>query len=261
MRNVKLKTIMLVYSLLLTTVLTACGANQSTDVKSSEEIIIGEAVDNEVKVTDKIVDSEDDIAAENISSEITEEEGETDNSEKLSNENILSSYQEILKAAPAINGEHDELYDASFDYDQNYELFGNHYELFALYDLNQDEIPELIAFSTVNFRWTNVSIYTYEEGKVVLVKNQFNAEANNTFEQVSTANGAYITYICKDNHIHSVWHGTNPIGEEVEENYAYVLAGTSIELVDCAISEGENTISLFEIVKENTEENVDAMIP
>lgn len=172
----------------------------------------------------------------------------------------LLAYQEILREAPAIEGEHMELADAAFDYDQNLEMFGNHYELFAFLDINQDEIPELIALSTVNFRWTMVSVYTYVNGEAVLLKDQLNMEVHGTFEQRSTANGAYITYVCKDNHIHSVWRGTTPIGEAVEENSAYVLEGTNLTTTDCIVGESENTIYFPDIAKVNTVENVEAMI-
>ena len=58
------------------------------------------------------------------------------------NEKALLAYQEILKEAPAIEGEHAKLDDASFDYDQNIELFGKHYDQFAIYDINKDDIQE-----------------------------------------------------------------------------------------------------------------------
>lgn len=172
----------------------------------------------------------------------------------------LIAYQEILKAAPAIEGEHIELEDASFGYDQNIEQFGNHYDVFALWDINQDEIPELIALSVVNFRWTPTSVYTFVDGKAILLKDQMDLEAHGTFEQRSTANGGYITYICEDNHIHSVWRGTNPMGEAEEENYAYVIEGTNLITVNCGIGESENSIYFYDIAKANTSENVDVMI-
>ena len=172
----------------------------------------------------------------------------------------LIAYQEILKAAPAIEGEHIELEDASFGYDQNIERFGNHYEVFALLDINKDEIPELMALSVVNFRWTPTSVYTFVDGKAILLKDQTDLEAHGTFEQRSTANGGYITYICEENHIHSVWRGTNPMGEVEEENHAYVMEGTNLITVDCGIGENENSIYFYDIAKANTAENVDAMI-
>ena len=173
---------------------------------------------------------------------------------------MLSAYRNILKAAPSIEGDYAQLGDASFGYEQNQEMFGDHYEFFALFDINQDEIPELIAMSTVNFRWTPVSVYTYADGEVVLLKDQCDLEAHGTFEQNSSANGAYITYICEKKHIHSVWKGTNPMGDPEEENHAYVIEGTSLKAVDCSIGENENTIYFYDIAKANTTENVDTMI-
>ena len=58
------------------------------------------------------------------------------------NDRALSAYQEILNAAPAIEGGHAELDDASFDYDQNFRMFGNHFEQFAIYDINEDGFYE-----------------------------------------------------------------------------------------------------------------------
>ena len=172
----------------------------------------------------------------------------------------LSAYRDILKAAPAIEGEHGELADASFDYEQNLMMFGSHYDMFALSDLDQDGIPELIAQSTVNFRWAPVSVYTYADGKAVLLTDPLDAQAHGTFEQRSTANGAYLTYLCEENHIHSVWRGTNPMGEAVEENRAYALAGTALSAVDCTAGENEHTVYFSDIAKKNTAANAEAII-
>ena len=170
-------------------------------------------------------------------------------------EEALSAYRDILQAAPAIAGEHEELSDASFDYDRNIEKFGNHYDLFALTDLDQDGIPELIAQSTVNFRWTPISVYTYADGAAVLLKDPMNPDSHGTFEQMSTANGAYSTYICEAKHIHSVWRGSTPVGE-VEENSAYSLEGTSLIPVECTVGENEHTINFHDIAAANTAENI-----
>lgn len=170
----------------------------------------------------------------------------------------LSAYQEILRAAPAIEGEPAELLDASFGYDANAQMFGTHYECFALADLNQDGTPELIAQSTVNFRWTPVSVFTYADGNAVLLHDPLDPQAHGTFEQNSSANGAYVTYLCPENHIHSVWRGATPVGE-MEENNAYRLEGTTLTAVECTIAEGENTTSFADLAKANTAENVDAI--
>lgn len=169
-----------------------------------------------------------------------------------------NAYRELLKSAPALTGEHAELNDASFGYEQNQAAFGNHVDLFALTDLNADGIPELITQSVVNFRWTPVSVYTYADGKVVLLKDPQEPQAHGTFEQNSAANGAYLTYICSDNHIHSVWRGTTPIGD-AEENHAFVLKGTALTAVDCAVGESGNPVYFSDIARENNKQNVDAI--
>lgn len=168
------------------------------------------------------------------------------------------AYREILEAAPAIEGEHEQLQDASFDDVQNRELFGDHYDCYALADLNQDGVPELIASTIINFRWTRIFVFTFAEGKAVLLKDPLDASGQGTFEQCSVANGAYITYICEENHIHSVWRGNTPVGE-AEENHAYTLTGTTLTAVDCAVGESENTIYFSDIAKQNTAENLAAM--
>ena len=164
-----------------------------------------------------------------------------------------------MKASPAIEGDHDELYDASFDYDQNLEKFGGHYDLFAILDINQDDVPELITLSIVNFRWTLVSVFSFKDGNVVLLKDPLEPEAHGTFEQMSVANGAYTTYICEEGHIHNVWRGTTPVGDEAEDNYAYIL-DDALSSVECAAPESENTIYFSDIAVPNTAENVDAII-
>lgn len=231
MKNMNLKTVLPVCVLLLAAVLGGCG--RAPSIESTEGM---------QKATNK---------------GSSYETAQSESKEALKG-NALLAYQEILNAAPALEGDHAELADASFDYDQNLRLFGKHYELFALFDINQDEIPELIALSTVNFRWTPLSVYTYADGEAVLLKERSDTEAHATFEQRSTANGAYITYLCEENHIHSVWRGTTPVGE-AEENSAYALDGTTLTAVDCTAGETENTIYFHDIAKENTPENIAAL--
>lgn len=237
MNTMNLKTIPLICSLLLTIGLVGCG-------KAAPRV--------------EIAEPQQTVGAE-ASHEASPTEGETVEPEKSLKEKVLFAYQEILKAAPAIEGEHAELEDASFGYEENLERFGTHYELFALCDINQDDIPELIAQSVVNFRWTPVHVYTYADGETVLLKDPLDTAAHGTFEQNSSANGAYITYICGENHIHSVWRGNTPIGE-VEENSAYTLERTSLSAVDCTAGESENTVYFYDIAKTNTAENVDAIL-
>lgn len=166
----------------------------------------------------------------------------------------LSAYQEILKAAPAIEGQHEELFDASFGPEQNRELFGDHYDSYSVYDVDRDGVQELIASSVVNFRWTTVSVFRLEDGKAVLLKAAGNENGNGSFEQNSAANGAYTTYICGNNHIHSLWRGMTPVGE-AEENHAYALNGGTLTEVACPSGEGEAAVRYPDIAKANTAEN------
>lgn len=171
----------------------------------------------------------------------------------------LSAYREILEAAPALEGEHAELADASFGYEQNMEKFGAHDDLFALADLNQDGVPELIAMTVINFRWNPISVYTYADGKALLLKEPLAPQSPFTFEQNSSANGAYVLYICKENHIHSVWRGATPVGE-IEENHAYALEGTTLVLKDCPVGENESPVSFSDAAKRNSAENRAAIL-
>lgn len=168
----------------------------------------------------------------------------------------LQCYQEILTSAPAIEGQPEQLQDASFDDVQNREMFGKHYDEFAIVDLNGDGIPELIASTVINFRWVPVSVFTYDGGQAVLLTNPLEGSVNGTFEQNSSANGAYVTYLCGQNHIHSLWSGDTPVGQ-MEENHAYTLEGTTLTTVDCEATEGT---SLSDIAKPNTAENASALI-
>ena len=172
----------------------------------------------------------------------------------------LAAYQKILEAAPALEGEHEELTDASFGYEQNLQKFGEHYDQFALTDLNQDGIPELITMTVVNFRWTPISVYTYTDGKAVLLKDALDAQSRVTFEQNSSANGAYEIYFCEENHIHSVWRGATPIGE-LEEDQAYALEGLTLIVKDCPIGKSGNAVTFSDIAKANSAENRNAIMP
>lgn len=172
-------------------------------------------------------------------------------------EPALRSYQEMLKGAPAIVGEHMELQDATFGDAQNRQQFGEHYDQFAVVDLNKDGIPELIASSIINFRWMPISVFTYADGKAVLLRDPLEEAGHGTFEQCSTAGGAYVTFLCPENHIHSLWRGSTPVGE-MEENHAYVLNGTALTAVDCTATEGVFFDDLAEV---NTEQNAAALIP
>ncbi len=235
--NMKLKYVLLACSLSLAIVLGGCGTAPSTDP------------------TDDVQET----PTEDISKENAQTENEADQPEETLQEKALLAYQEILKAAPAIEGEHAELGDAAFGYDENVKMFGDHYDCFAITDINQDGVPELITLSKVNFRWAPISVYTYADGNAVLLKDPQDMGAHGTFEQCSTANGSYVTYICGENHIHSVWSGTNPMNEAVEENSAYVLDGTTLTAIDCTGGEDENRVYFSDIAKTNVAENVDAI--
>ena len=170
----------------------------------------------------------------------------------------LAAYQKILEAAPALEGEHEELADATFGYEQNLQKFGAHYDEFALSDLNQDGIPELITMTVVNFRWTPISVYTYADGKAVLLKDPSAVQSPVTFEQNSSANGAYETYFCEENHIHSIWRGSTPIGE-LEEDHAYALEGSALAIKNCPAGKSGNTVFFSDIAKVNSAENRNAL--
>lgn len=165
----------------------------------------------------------------------------------------LDAYRTILATNPAIEGDPEILYDASFSYEDNYAMFGNHYDHFAIMDINQDEMPELIALTVVNFRWTPISIFTYKDGDTVLLKSPQEEWVEGTFDQCSTANGAYTLYICPSHHIHNVWSGADPMGELLEDNYAYEMNGTTLTLVDCC--EGSE-VFFYDISHANVPENL-----
>lgn len=175
-------------------------------------------------------------------------------------EKALSAYRDILANAPAIEGQPEQLQNASFGYEQNVELFGSHFDYFTLSDINQDGTPELIALTTVNFRWAIVSVYTYADGSAVLLPDPIDIYSHGTFNQNSSANGSNYTYICEENHIHTVAIEINPMGETEKDNRAYSLEGTTLTAVDCTVGESENTIYISEIIKANTAENVDSVI-
>lgn len=164
----------------------------------------------------------------------TEETSEVQESEE-EGDPVLAAYQALLDSQPAISRDNDELYDASFDYDKNMELYGDHIDFYALYDIDMDDVPELITLTLINFRWTPVSIYTYQDGEVVLVQNPDEPRAHGTFEQQCTANGGYITYICSECHIHSTWVGTDPMDNYAEEDSAYDLVRGELIPVQCPV--------------------------
>lgn len=169
----------------------------------------------------------------------------------------IAAYREVLKAAPALEGEHPELEDLTFGYEENIAKFGMHYDLFAVIDVNKDGIPELIAMTFVNKKWTPVSVFTFRDGKAVLLKDPADPESHATFEQMSTASGDYALYLCKADHIHSVWGGDTPIGYQ-EENHACALVGNGFETAECSLGAGQGAY-FPDIAVANTEANRAAM--
>lgn len=90
---------------------------------------------------------------------------------------------------------------------------------FFLYDINKDKVPELFAFTTVNFRWFNVRIFTYNNGNVKLYKIKGVGDAE--FTDRATANGSYSFYICSKKHIHNMWGGSTPMGYDASYETVY----------------------------------------
>lgn len=209
---------------------------------------------------------------------VIEADVNTDTKYETPQSKAISSYQNLLQSFPAIEGEPEELNDMAFGYDENLAKFGNHYDYFAISDLNNDSIPELIAMTIINNRWTPVSIFTYYTNQdnnkestsndvndninqeIILLKDSLDPESHATFEQMSTASGAYDLYICKENHIHNVWSGNTPVGYQ-EENHAYILNGITLESVECRLGVGgkidsnDIVIHFSDLANKNTEEN------
>lgn len=173
----------------------------------------------------------------------------------------LQMYAELLQSYPAILEKDAEILgDLSFGYEENLAQFGEHYDFFAVLDLNNDGIPELIASTIINNRWVPVSVFRYQEpeNKLQLLKAPLEPESHATFEHMSTAGGTYSLYICKENHLHSCWGGDTPIGFQ-EENHAYVLTQDGLAAVDCAISNktgnaSDIAVDFRDVLKVNDEE-------
>lgn len=147
-------------------------------------------------------------------------------------------YAQLLEANPAIVDRDAEcLNDLSFGYEDNLAKFGMHYDSFAVLDLDNDGIPELIAATIVNRGWVPISVFRYDAGEnaLQLLKDPLDPESHATFEHMSTAGGRYTLYLCKENHLHSNWAGDTPIGFQ-EENHAYALTQAGLSAADCAIS-------------------------
>ena len=236
----RIKYALLICGLSLVTVLGGCGSSAADDKngsgnESSEVIVLDDESENE----DEELDIEDETQDE-------------------STNEALKAYYEILSSMPAIEGEHDEIDNAAFGYEENRAMFGDHLDAFLVYDINKDGVPELIASSTVNFRWEPIYVYTYADGQAVLLKDPVQPDSHGTFEQNASANGGYLTYFCDNNHIHSFWGG-NVMDEQMVEDYAYELNGTELILTDCDI-DCEGVFFNYDTMKPNTEEYISYMV-
>lgn len=173
----------------------------------------------------------------------------------------MQKYAQLLQSYPAIVQENAEiLNDLSFGYEDNLLQFGKHYDFFAVWDFDNDGIPELIASTIINNQWVPVSVFRYQESEnePQLLKDPFDPESHATFEHMSTAGGTYSFYICKENHLHSCWGGDTPLGFQ-EENHGYVLTPEGLAAVDCGLSihtgdASDIVVNFREILKVNDEE-------
>ncbi len=265
----KIKNVLLICSLSLVMVLGGCGKAQTETVESLQEEPVVETVEEpethgsfkQEETQDEVAQSEENLQTEEPeieteeAPEVQEEEtteNETEESPEDEKAEAIAAYDVILKANPAINGTPIELQDASFGYEQNQKLFGDHIDSYAILDIDQDGIPELMALSMINFRWTPMSVYTFTDGNVKLLRSPLEEEAHGTFELCCTANGFYNTYICEMNHIHNVWKGTNPMGEEEVEETAFALENGVLTQVECSVGESENATYFSDVAKDNT---------
>lgn len=188
-------------------------------------------------------------------------------SAKTPTQKAILMYDELLKSYPTILHKNEEILgDLSFGYDDNFAKFGKHYDYFAVLDLNNDGIPELITNTIINNGWMPVSVFQYNEPKneLQLLKDPLAPESHATFEHMSTAGGMYCLYICKDNHLHSNWGGDTPLGFQ-EENHAYVLNKEGLAAVDCAISNNTGNasdivVNFWDILRINDEETRNSIL-
>lgn len=242
----KMKYALLICGLSLVTVLGGCGSSAADDKNGSgnepSEVIV---LDDENESKNE---SEDESADEVTNTEYDETTKEA-----------LKAYYEILSSMPAIEGEHGEIDNAAFGYEENHAMFGDHLEAFFVYDINKDGIPELIASSTVNFRWEPIYVYTYADGQAVLLKDPVQPDSHGTFEQNASANGSYLTFFCENNHVHSLWGGW-VMDEHMVEDYAYELNGTELILTDCDLDhDRERVFFNYDTMKPNIEECISYM--
>ncbi len=219
----KLRKMLVVCGLTIATVLSGCSLTPASKEEADKTTNVVESgtqdTANEV-VPEGTVDVVDTNAAD---TENVEDGGE--GLSESSDFNALLAYRDVLEAAPALTGDRPEVEDLTLTPEESKALFGEHVDYYTLTDLDRNGIPELITLSVVNVAWVTTSIYTYVDGNVALVE---------AYEQTSTAEGTYTSFICNDGHFHSYWRGNTPEGD-MEENIAYVLEGSSMVQVDCAM--------------------------
>lgn len=122
-----------------------------------------------------------------------------------------SAYASYLSKYPALTISDSNYYDASYSPSNT-----NYISAFALHDIDEDGVPELIARTDVNFRWNNIRIYTYKNGSVQPMK--FYEGGNVMFYNRATANGGYYFYVCKNGHVHNAYNGGWSKAEKVYIN-------------------------------------------
>lgn len=69
---------------------------------------------------------------------------------------------------------------------------------FMLVDIDKNGIPEMIGIHYENAKYALITVYTYKNGKVKKIK---------TFDAISTAQGRYDSFICKQRHFHLDYNG------------------------------------------------------
>lgn len=262
----RVKKLLAVCSLSLVTLLGGCGTAaggdattnvQDTTIEESSEMT--QEATSEDGADETTTEETSENNSEDSAEEITQDTSATGTTNDDVKANALAAYQQILRDTPAIEGNPEELQDASFGYEQNIEKYGKHYDEFAITDIDQDGIPELIAMTIINTKWTPISIYTYADGNAVLLKDPSEPSDHCTFEQNSSANGICSLFICKNNHVHKIWRGSTPVSDDTEENYGYALNNATLTAVDCTEPEGGFSTGFTDIAQPNTASNVDAI--
>ena len=75
---------------------------------------------------------------------------------------------------------------------------------FMLQDLDGDKIPELLTWRPVSFKYDEIHVFTYKNGKVVPVKSANGTKA--VIDISAQAEGYYKgIYVCKKHHLHTKW--------------------------------------------------------